>query len=491
MTNTTIYLSEPPTRARVRLINLLLVSVFLSGIGYGQGESWPQFRGPDGNPVSDNPRLPSTWSTTKNVEWVSDIPGTGWSSPIIWGGRVFVTSASSDKAMKSPSLGVDFSNDYVAELMNQGKTNDEVEKLVMARDTELPNEVELTYSLFCIGIENGQILWQRDFFQGPPPVGRHRKNSYTSETPVTDGERIYVYVAFLGLYAFDFEGNQVWSTPLEPGKVYLDFGSGASPALFGNQVFILNDNEEESYLAAFDKRTGEPMWRTARTDLGSDQLRSGWSTPFVWNHEQRAEVVTLGPGKVISYDLDGKELWRMGRMSLMSIQSPFSWGGLLYVTAGSARESNKPIAAVRPGAAGDITPDEQSNRNKYVVWYDRVAGGTYLPTPVIYDGGLYALSDKGIFSRYDAKTGKRTYKSRIHKTARNFTSSPWAYNNMVFCINEEGNTFVIKAGEEFELLGINALEGFTLATPAIAGDRLLIRTQNSLYSIREVQGSGS
>jgi outer membrane protein assembly factor BamB len=425
------------------------------------------------------------------VEWVSNIPGTGWSSPIVWDGRVFVTTASSEKEMKSPSLGVDFSNDYVAELTNQGKTDDEVEKLVTARDTELPDEIELTYSLFCIEIESGQVLWQRDFFVGAPPVGRHRKNSYTSETPVTDGERVYVYVAFLGLYAFDFEGNQVWSTPLEPKKVYLDFGSGASPALFGNQVIILSDNEEQSYLAAFDRRTGKPLWRTTRTDLGSEQIRSGWSTPFVWDNELRVEIVAQGPGAVVSYDLDGRELWRMGRMSLMSIQSPSSWGGLLYVTAGSARESNKPIAAIRPGATGDITPGEKSNRNQFVVWYNRAAGGTYLPTPVIYDGGLYALSDKGIFSRYDAKTGEQTYRSRIHKTARNFTSSPWAYNHMVFCINEEGYTFVIKAGKEFELLSINALEGFTLATPAIAGDRLLIRTQNKLYSIRNLSGSGN
>jgi len=414
----------------------------------------------------------------------------GWSSPIVWVGKVFVTSATSDQAMKQPSLGVDFSNDYVAELAKQGKTDEEVEALITARDSELPDEVELTYSIFCIELESGKILWERDFFHGPPPAGRHRKNSYTSETPVTDGKRVYVYVSFLGLYSFDFEGSLLWSTPLEPHKVYLDFGSGASPALHDDQLFVLSDNEDESYIAAFDTETGKPLWRTMRTGLGSDQLRSGWSTPFIWENEQRTEVVTLGPGAVISYGLDGSELWRMGRMSQMVIQSPFSWEGLLYVTSGSARESNKPIAAIRPGATGDITPDEKSNRNDDVVWYNRVAGGTYLPTPVIYGGGLYVLSDKGIFSQFDPKTGKQIYKTRIHRNARNFTSSPWAYNQMVFCINEEGQTFVIKAGKEFELLGTNSLEDFTLATPAIAGDRLLIRTQKKLYSIRNVEDAG-
>jgi len=390
---------RPVSGVSVRLMTLTLSLVCLSSMGYGQEESWRQFRGPGGLPVSDNPGLPSKWSTTENIEWATEIPGLGWSSPIVWEGKVFVTSANSDRAMKQPSLGVDFSNDYVAELMKQGKTEEEVEELITARDSELPDEVELTYSLFCIELESGEILWKRDFFHGPPPVGRHRKNSYTSETPVTDGERIYVYVAFLGLYAFDFEGNQLWSTPLKANKVYLDFGCGASPAQHGDQLFILNDNQEESYIAAFDKRTGEPLWRTLRTGLGSDQIRSGWSTPFVWENERRTEIVTQGPGAVISYSLDGSELWRMGRMSLMSIQSPFAWEGLLYVTAGSARESNKPIAAIRPGAAGDITPDEKSNKNDYVVWYNRVAGGTYLPPPVIYGGGLYVLSDKGIFSR--------------------------------------------------------------------------------------------
>ncbi len=174
----------------------------------------------------------------------------------------------------------------------------------------------------------------------------------------------------------------------------------------------------------------------------------------------------------------------MSRMSRMTIASPFAWDGLLYVTSGSAGEQNKPIAAIRPGGSGDITPAEDKSVGEYVAWYNRTAGGTYLPTPLIYQGGLYVLTDKGIFSRYDPKTGKNNYKSRIHTTARNFTSSPWAYDGKIFCINEEGRTFVIQAGEEFALLGINSLDEFTQATPALAGDRVLIRTQGHLYSIR-------
>lgn len=197
--------------------------------GPALGQDWPQFRGPGALPVSDNPGLPAIWSATENVEWATEIPGLGWSSPVVWGDKVFLTSATSDKPLKQPSLGVDFSNDYVAELMKEGKSEDEVMKAVMDRDSELPSETTLAYNLLCLDLESGRILWQRNFHNGPPPVGRHRKNSYTSETPATDGRAVYVYVAFLGLYAFDFEGQQLWHTPLEPHQVYLDFGSGASP----------------------------------------------------------------------------------------------------------------------------------------------------------------------------------------------------------------------------------------------------------------------
>jgi outer membrane protein assembly factor BamB len=448
-------------------------------------DNWPQFRGPGGLPVSDNPNLPSTWSTTENVEWVAAVPGVGWSSPIVWDDKVFVTSAVSNTDMKQPSLGVDFSNDYVAELIAQGLSEEEVERRIVARDTELPDEVSLDYVLYSLDLASGEILWKSSFHSGPPPVGRHRKNSYTSETPVTDGEVVYVYVAFLGLYAFDFEGKQLWSTPLEPHPVYLDFGGGASPALFGDRIFVLNDNEEASFLAAYDKKTGERLWHTPRGGLPGQRAKSGWSTPFVWQNDLRTEVVTNGPGWVISYDLDGNELWRMSRFSMMAIQSPFAWHGLLYVTSGTAGEQDKPIAAIRPGGAGDITPPDGADEGDHVAWYNRVAGGTYLPTPVIYDDGLYVLSDSGIFALYDPETGARLYRSRIHPQARNFTASPWAYDGKVFVLNEEGDTFVIKAGTEFELLGVNSLDEFSMATPAISGDRLLIRTQSKLYSIRD------
>jgi outer membrane protein assembly factor BamB len=438
--------------------------------------------------VADEPGLPATWSKTENVEWVTAIPGLGWSSPIVWGGKVFLTSTTSESPLKPPSLGVDFSNDYVAELEKQGKTEKEVLALIQARDSEMPSEVRLQYKLFCLDLETGKIVWTRTFHDGAPPVGRHRKNSYTSETPVTDGKAVYVYVAFLGLFAFDFQGEPLWHTPLEPHRVYLDFGSGSSPVLHKDTVVILNDNEEGSFIAGFDKKTGKELWRTARPGLGSEQMRSAWSTPFVWENAVRTEIVTTGPGVAISYDLQGRELWRLSLGARMSIQSPFSWEGLVFVTAGTAGSDSRPIAAIRPGASGDITPREGKKAGEFVAWFDPLAGGTYLPTPLVYDGGLYTLTDKGIFTRLDPKTGERSYKTRLHPRARNFTASPWAYDGKIFCLNEEGETFVVKAGASFELLGINSLDEFSMATPAISAGRLLVRTQGHLYSLRKKAG---
>ena len=151
----------------------------------------------------------------------------------------------------------------------------------------------------------------------------------------------------------------------------------------------------------------------------------------------------------------------------------------------------RPIAAIRPGGSGDITPPEATGTNEHVAWFNDTAAGTYLPTPVLYDGGLYLLTDKGIVSRLDPKTGKVVFKSRIDRKARNFTASPWAYNGMIFCLNEEGSTFVVKAGEEFELLGVNALDEFSMATPALVGGRLLIRTPGRLYSLRQADDDGA
>ncbi len=296
---------------------------------------WPRFRGPSSNPISENPNLPVSWSKTENVEWVADVPGVGWSSPVVWGNRVFITAATSDKPMKQPSLGVDFSNEYLAELRKQGLSAAEANKKLYERDREMPDEIVISLMLYCYDLETGKKLWERQMYTGRPAGGRHSKNSFASETPTTDGERVYVYLTDYGLFAYDFEGKPSWATPLKSHATTRDWGTGASAALHKDRLFVLNDNEEQSFVAAFDTRTGKELWRTPRTVQPA--RKTGWSTPFVWENRVRTELVTLGPGVAISYSLDGSELWRMNRMGGYAIQSPFAWNDLLFVTSGSRR----------------------------------------------------------------------------------------------------------------------------------------------------------
>jgi len=469
--------------ARVTSRQLIVVAALLCAplAAWSTELTWPQFRGPNANPVGSDAALPDRWSKSENVEWVAPIPGRGWSSPIVVGGKVFITTVTTDGASKAPQTGVDFSNDYVAELVKQGLSEDEIVKRLTARDIELPHEVVLHYFLYCLDLETGAVAWKQEFYTGRPPGGRHRKNSFASETPVSDGRRVYVYVGNLGLYAYDLDGRKAWSTPLEAFPIYLDFGTGSSPVLHGKQLLILNDNEKQQFVAAFDTETGQLAWRTPR-DLKekSDPPRSsGWATPFVWTTPQRTEIVTTGPGTVVSYDVQGKELWRLSGMSLAPVASPFAYEGLLYLNGGQGRG----LFAVRPGATGDISLKNDASSNAYVVWMKERAG-SYLPTQVAYEGALYVLSDKGIVSRFDAKTGEMTYKERIGPGASAFTSSPWAYNGKIFCLSEEGQTYVLAAGKKMELLHVNMLDEMAQATPALVGDRLLLRTEGRLYSIR-------
>jgi outer membrane protein assembly factor BamB len=444
-----------------------------------QDIAWPQFRGPDSNPVGAHARLAERWSKTENIEWQQEVPGRGWSSPIVTGGKVFVTTVTTDGKSKPPQIGTEYSNEYVAELQKQGLSMDDVVKRVTERDIELPREVNIHYYLYCLNLSTGKVEWRKEFYAGHPPGGRHRKNSFTSESPVTDGKFVYVYVANLGLWAFDLKGNLAWTTPLEANPIYLDFGTGSSPTLAGNLLVIVNDNEKQQFIAAFDKQMGKQVWRTNR-EIGPEGRRSGWVTPFVWRNAVRTEIVAVGPEVVVSYDLAGKQLWRMSGMSAVPIPMPFAYDGLLYIDGGRGGM----LVALRPGATGDISLEKDEASNEFVAW-SQARAGTYLPTPVAYEGGIYALTETGILSRFDAKTGKLTYKTRIDPTATAFTTSPWAYNGKLFCLSEEGQTFVIATGEHFLLLHMNDLDDMTLATPALAGERLLIRTEHSLYSIRQ------
>jgi outer membrane protein assembly factor BamB len=477
-------ISPKPLQNRTVTINLFLLCALLltSAAVYAQDLEWRQFRGPESNPVGNHLKLADHWSKTSNVEWSANIPGRGWSSPIVTGGKVYVTTVTTEGKSKPPQTGTEYSNEYAAELQKQGLSMEEIIKRLTERDIEMPNEVNLHYMLYCLNLKSGKVEWDLEFYKGHPPGGRHRKNSFVSETPVTDGKYIYVYVTNLGVWAIDLKGDIAWNIPIESNPIYLDLGAGSSPALVGNLVVILNDNQKQQYIAAFDKSTGKQVWRTNRDLGGSTQpvQRSGWATPYIWKHQQRTEIVAIGPEVVVSYDLAGKELWRLTGLSGTPVPTPFAYEGLLYINGGRGRA----LYAIRPGAAGNISLKEGQTSNDFIVW-SQPRGGTYLPSAVAYQGNIYTLTETGILNRFNAKTGNQIYKTRIDPAATAFTTSPWAYNGKLFCLSEEGQTFVVTTDEQFKLLHVNELNDFAQASPALVGDRLLIRTENTLYSIRQ------
>jgi outer membrane protein assembly factor BamB len=448
-------------------------------------ENWPQFRGLGGSAVAQTGFPPRKWSRKENVAWVRDIPGRGWSSPIVWGKTLFLTSAiSTDGSFKEPSKGI-FGNDYVEELAAQGLAEEEIVARVVSRDIELSKETEsIRYMVYAIDSETGALLWERVAHEGKPFGGRHRKNTYASETPATDGEGLYVYFGNVGLFAYGFDGELLWQRRFPPRPIYLDFGTAASPAVDSERVYVQCDNQEESFLAAVDKRTGEELWKVARGVGDESMIRSGWSTPFVWMTPGRREIVTLGHGLAIGYGVDGKELWRLSGLSGQATPTAIAAEGLLYLGTGSQGESNRPMFAVRPGASGDISLAEGSESNEFVAWHNPLASA-YTSSPLCYGGRIYVVNDNGILTVLDARTGERLYRARVGGGGFTFSSSPWAYGGHVFFLSEDGETFVAKDGTAYEEVGRNPLEEMTLASPAIAGDSLYLRTQSKLYRLTE------
>jgi outer membrane protein assembly factor BamB len=416
-------------------------------------DNWPQFRGPQAGVVADDPALPETWSATENVVWKADVPGSGWSSPIIWGDHVIVTAAVTLADAERPKPGL-----YLGTFITQPKG-------------------EYRWIVYDFDFRTGKLRWQREVKNALPSTAKHLKNSYASETPVTDGERVYAYFANVGIFTFDMSGKPLWSKPMGPFVLRNGWGSGSSPVLYRDRLYVVNDNDTQSFLAAYDRVTGAEVWRVDR------QEGTNWTTPFVWENDRRTEIVTAGSDRTRSYGLDGKLLWELKGMSTIAIPTPFARNGLLFVTSGYVADQLRPTYAIRPGAAGDISLKPGETSNDFIVWSNPTLG-PYNPTPLAYGDYLYTLFDRGFLTCHDVKTGKEIYaRQRISAEASGFSASPWAYNGKIFVMSEDGDTFVIQAGPEFKLLGKNSLSELTLATPAIANQSVVVRTASALYRI--------
>ena len=450
-------------RNTVAALSLLLLPAL------AHAQNWPQFRGGRAGVASDDARLPDSWSATENVAWKLDVPGRSWSSPVVWGDHVFVLTAIN---VKQPDQPLNPVGTYLGRSLGGPMTGGDITK---------PTD-EHRWVLFDIDFQAGKVRWQREIRIGVPSQSVHQKNSFASETPVTDGERVYVYLGYAGLFAFDMSGTPVWSKPMPAPKMRSGWGPAASPVLHNGRLYIVNDNEERSFVAAYEARTGNESWRTDREGEGSN-----WSTPFVWQNDLRTEIVTTGSRKVRSYDTDGKLLWELAGMTSIHAVTPFASHGLLFVSSGYFPDPLRPTYAIKPGASGDISLKGEERSNDFIVWSNPTLGPAY-PSPLVVGDQYYTLMDRGFVTSNDPKTGKEVYgRQRIAADAGTFSASPWAYNGKLFAVSEDGDTFVMQAGPEFKVLGRNSLGEMTLATPAIANGSLIMRTATKLYRIARKQ----
>lgn len=449
--NSDLCISAKSAAGSVFLNALLFFAITTSATVSQAQTNWPQWRGIEGSAISSETGLPTEWSESKNVRWKSPIPGRGHSSPIVWGTRVFLTTSIEGPVVPG------------AEAVRHYRRGQEY-----LHPDSVGADHSYTMKLLCLDLETGKVLWEKTVYEGRVYDNRHRKNTYASATPATDGKHVYLSFEAEGLYCYDFQGKRIWKTSL--GRIAKGgMGPGTSPVLFENLVILQCDQEygEGSFIAAVDKKTGKEVWRVNR-----DQRRS-WATPLLVRTKQRVEMVTSGPNKIIAYDPgSGRELWRAPGVISNPIPSPVAGNGLVFVTAGS---DAKRAYAIRVGGTGDLTnsPD--------VVWqYDK--GTAYVPSPILYKDYLYLLTDSGALTCLEAATGKVVFQARL-PVATKFTASPVAFDGKLLIVSEDGDSFILKAGPTPEVLNANPLGEAVYASPAIVRGNILIRGTDNLYCI--------
>ena len=440
------------------------VFIFLAAAAAPAADS-PQFRGPAGTGLA-GAKLPADWGPGRHVKWKVAVPGVAWSCPIVVGDKVLVTTAFAEGQPK-PKSG------YGGGRGNRG---------------ELP---VYQYKVVALDRATGELAWETTAREAKPRTPTHGSNTFASETPASDGERVFAYFGNAGLYCYDLAGQLVWSKDLGAFPMQNGWGTSSSPIAHGGKVFIQCDNEQESFLAAFDAKTGAEVWRKPRPE------KSGWSTPYLWTAAGRTDLVVIGSQKIRGYNpADGAVAWELAVGGGQCSASPVSDGDYLYVgtgTGGGGRmrrgggddsSAAGTLFAVKPGVAGDITPKSGESTSAGVAW-SAAKVWPAAASPLAYQGKVYLLDRQGgMVSCFDAKTGKADYARERIPQAKAFWASPWASDGKVFCLDESGQTFVLKAGAEFEVERVNALGGELFwATPAAAGGAVFVRGVDHLYCV--------
>jgi outer membrane protein assembly factor BamB len=435
---------------RVRPDVLALAIILTSTVtGDVRAENWPQWRGPGGQGISSDTQLPTEWEPGKNVAWKTELPGSGMSSPIVWGDRIYVTAVIEGEAVPGQR----------AVKHKQGKEEDWIHPDSVAADKKH------TFKMLALDAKSGKILWERTAYEGTVYDARHRRSSFAGPTPVTDGNLVFAYFGPEGLYAYDSLGNLAWK--IVEKFPTLGLGTGTSPILYRDLVIIQRDedNGDHSAIVAYDKKTGKEVWNAKRT------VEISWGTPVLVESGGRTELVTNGSEVIIAYDpATGKELWQTKGVQSNAIHTPLVGHGLVIVTAGFPV---KRVIAIRPGAVPD---------DKRVAW-EYTKGTGYVLSNIVYGDYLYLLTDNGIVTCLDPKTGEVKYEGgRVPVPAR-FMGSPVAFGGYVALTSEEGDTFMLKAGPTHEIVRTNSVGEPVFSSPAISNGRIYIRAQKHLFAI--------
>ena len=427
-------------------------------------EDWRQFRGAGASGVARDAKLPVEWAPNEHVAWRVKLPGIGWSQPITVGDKIFVTTAESDEQSRPDPK-------------NRGPGMGGFASLFSGVGIKLaPPDVQYRWKVLCLDAAKGSVLWEQVAREGRPTMRTHANNTYASETPATDGERLVAYFGMAGVYCYDLSGKPLWSNDLGAYPMQFDWGTGSSPILFGDHVYIQCDNDEASFLVALHKQTGEEAWRIDRDE------KSNWATPYIWKNKLRTELVTAGGNRMRSYDPKrGELLWEMTG-SGRTASTPVGDEEMLYVDSYDRLTGNSGVfAAIRPGGAGDISLKPKESTNSHVAWSTRLTGYR-IASPLLYNGCLYILEQSGVARCLDAVTGEEHYRKRV-PGAKGFTASPVANGGKVFFVDGNCTTTVIDAGTELTVVATNELDEMCWASPAVSGDRLLLRTVDHLYCI--------
>ncbi len=445
---------------RVRQLGLLSIIASLCGplVAGDMTVTWPSFRGAGACGVATGQNLPDRWDieTGDGVRWKTPIPGLANSAPVIWNDRIFVTTAVSDAENPGLRIGRYGAGDAAEDDSRQ------------------------SWRVLCLNAGDGRVLWERTASEGVPPVRRHTKSSHANSTPATDGRHVVALFNSGGLYCFDIDGKLCWSRQLgvlDSGAFdvpELQWGFGSSPVIFRNQVIVQCDIQEGSFIAAFALDSGKEVWRTQRDELPS------WGTPTVYEGASGPQVIANGSRFVRGYEaLSGRERWRLGGNSFITVPTPIIAEGLILVTSGY--RPVQPIYAIHPEATGDITLIDGAATNQHIAW-SKSRDGTYIPTPIVVGRLLYTLSGNGVLSCYDVRTGERHYRRRVGR-GESYSASPVASDGKLFLAAESGLVSVVRTAARFELLAENELGEYCLATPAIANRLLLFRTASSIVAI--------